>query len=310
MKLPLPKFRLKRFSLRALLAAVTAAAISCGWIAAKTGQQHREDETVAAIRESCDCDVGLELSIGHRSQWSPGVSRPGGNPWYWKPQWLMHVYVYDRTQLHVRGALRDGGLRLVSELPRLQELFVHHDAVLSADGLAALANLSRLETLYLGNGREIETDLDFLAGMRRLKTLHLHNLRPTAAGWQTLQALPKLEALDILLSRFDVQPIPRLSNMTQLKTLRLAYVDTTGDAAWLDRLPTGLISLAIDGLVSDAELLQLSRLTSLEYLDLRGTRATPDSAHRLQQILPNCEVRVPNRSREEEAEANGQEQEP
>ena len=85
-----------------------------------------------------------------------------------------------------------------------------------------------------------------------------------------LEALTRLEELHLInCPQITDAGLKHLEGLTRLRALSLNY--TAG--------------------VTGAGLVHLSRLPKLEFLDLFGTKVTEVDAKRLQELLPDCEIR-------------------
>jgi internalin A len=88
--------------------------------------------------------------------------------------------------------MTDAGLKELTGLKKLKELFLHRTEVTDA-GLKELAAFEHLETLYLGGTKVTDAGLKELSGLKQLRVLDLRLTAVTDAGATDLQkALPKL----------------------------------------------------------------------------------------------------------------------
>lgn len=181
----------------------------------------------------------------------------------------------------------------------------------TADDLAPLANLSRLEKLQLpaaagtdaglrhihslenlqnlddwGNteGGVTDVGLSYLRGMTQLRHLSFNAHHVTDEGMAVLEALPRLDRLEIRPAWLDIAgaltlsqaAVEHLDRFTHLTTLKLA-TQVTIDDTWLAAIGrlAGLreLDIAGDG-ITDAGLAHLAKLTQLETLTITSQRVT------------------------------------
>ena len=146
----------------------------------------------------------------------------------------------------------------------------------------------------------VDTHLEHLTALRKLERLYLSGLtRITDAGLNHLKNLTNLKELDI--SGSATNPNRRqitdgglepLKGLTNLERLSLSQTQIT--YAGLASL-TGMHKLKIldlrNTMVTDLSLEYLWRLKQLEVLNLAETQVSADGVAKLQQALPNCEIR-------------------
>jgi serine/threonine protein kinase len=116
--------------------------------------------------------------------------------------------------------------------------------------------------------------MEMLSRLRQLRVAHVENTGVTAAGFERLRGLPKLEELHII-ANLNAAALTSLSDMTRLRQLRLNWtLMTDADLRQLRKL-TDLEEFFVYGArVTDAGLEQLEPLSELRLLDLGGTHVT------------------------------------
>ena len=123
--------------------------------------------------------------------------------------------------------------------------------------------------------------------------VHLDGTQVTDAGLQHLRGLMQLKKLRLTCTQVTDAGLKHLKGLTQLWNLELDYTQVTD--AGLQHVK-GLTQLQYLDLVStqvtDAGLEHLKVLTQLQHLTLGpGTRVTDEGVKKLQEALPDCEIR-------------------
>ncbi len=183
------------------------------------------------------------------------------------------------------------------------------------------ASLARLRHVAVVDSGGIGSDLDdaglaHLGGATGLVVLKIPGSQVGDEGAAHLSGFTRLEALDLGSLRIgDIAPA-HLERMTQLEALELSHTKVTDDGLIPLRGATSLTYLGLcetpisdDGLdhiahlgnlemlnlratsITDAGLVHLSSLNRLKFLLMEGTRISPDGFQKLQNALPNCDIR-------------------
>jgi len=176
----------------------------------------------------------------------------------------------------------------------LRRLDLREATWLGEQELAALASLPLLEELDLSGGTLTGADLRGLKGARALTTLALNDCRKLddAAG-PALAELGGLERLELSGTPLGDEAISALGSLGSLRELDLSRSPRLGNAglASLHELALESLSLAGCPLIGPAGLRHLTRLTSLEALDLVGCRIGGEDLATLRAALPQCKIR-------------------
>jgi hypothetical protein len=159
------------------------------------------------------------------------------------------------VRLDVRkAAVTDAGLRHVGALSNLLRLTLARTPVTGA-GLAHLRGLHLTQVSLEGSPVD-DAGLGAIDDLPFLETLDLSGTRVTGPGLSNLARLPALTSVNLSRTAIDD------AGLYHLAKLRLRWI----------RL--------VDTAVSDAGLAQLERLAGLEYVQLCGTRVTPEAVAR------------------------------
>ncbi len=161
----------------------------------------------------------------------------------------------------------DKGLEHLQGLTQLQMLHLARTRVTDA-GLGHLEGLTKLQTLYLGDTQVTGVGLRHLEGLTNLETLGLDDTQVSDAGLEHLEKLTKLQFLNLCGTRVTDAGLVHLKSLTKLEQVYLGHTKVT-----------------------DAGLEHLKGLTQLRILDLSETGVTDEGVKRLQQALPNCEIK-------------------
>lgn len=171
------------------------------------------------------------------------------------------------------------------------EAFAVSEAEVSDAGLKHLSKLVKLNALHLTSTKITDAGLIHLKQMTKLKTLDLKHNKITNEGLKHLAGLTELEHFHFSSIKITGSGLIHLKKMTKLKSLDLMSIDTGAD---LDHLkPLGKLEwlrLAGDR-IDDGALEQLTHLRHLKLLLLVDTKVTEAGAKKLQQALPDCEIR-------------------
>ena len=154
----------------------------------------------------------------------------------------------------------------------------------SINDLSPFKDLSMLTALSLTSCEQIR-DISPLARLTTLKNLDLS--RTSVADLSALAGLTMLEDLD--LGKTNITALSPLARLVRLKRLDLSFTpirDVTPLAAL-----TNLEQLDLNGAYEVSDITPLSNLKQLAWLDVRGTSVSRESIHRLQKILPHCEIK-------------------
>jgi Leucine-rich repeat (LRR) protein len=168
----------------------------------------------------------------------------------------------------------DAGLANIAQLSRLEELYLQGSKVTGA-GLPALRNLKRLRILRLDVLPIRDEELKHVAHLENLEYLDLSQTQVTGDGLKYLAGLRRLRKLSLMSnSHFNGNG---LSNLTVLFS--------KGTPENLGReLSLGWTSIGDDSLET------LKTFTGLAKLDVHSTMLTTNGLIKLKQALPRTDV--------------------
>jgi internalin A len=170
--------------------------------------------------------------------------------------------------------LTEAELKHLAAFKHLRTLRLHN--AVTDDGLKALASLTHLQTLDLGQNNYVtDAGLEHLAPLKGLLNLGLDRTGVTDAGLTALSAMEKLESLDLGGNRVTDAGLKLLAGVPNLRSLNLNCTGVTGrglkDLAALKHLQTLVFHRAR---VTDEGLKDLPSLAQLRTLDLSDTNFT------------------------------------
>jgi len=275
----------RQFSLRALLALMTCAAILLAWFAWRLRQARVQDAAVEAI-------VRAGGNVAYASQFYGRVSRLTPYP----PQTTL---IGDATRVvfgtdpfrHVRSIelASDDSLALLAKhpLPDLQILRLGNSGVTDA-GLVHIRNCTQVRVLYLEGASVTDRGLDNIREFKHLEELWLHNTLVTDEGLKKFAHLKSLSALDVRETQISDEGLAIIASMPAISLL---YLDSPAlTSAGLRKLGNApqLSSVWLGAQASAKYDLQvLDEISTLESLTLTDSGIT-DAA--LQALASNRQI--------------------
>jgi len=224
-----PKHRWYQFSLKTLLVGLTVLCIGPGgYVAYEQRKAKREEEAVFAVEEN-------------------------GGVVYRDPA------VPVRTAM-LRQILGDDSFARVDEV----RFFGTHE---TDAGLVHLADLTKLESLYLSRTHVTDEGLRHVARLKGLKVLVLSDTPTSDDGLAHLAGMVNLQTLWLAFTHVSDAGLVHLAGLRGLTDLSLARTQVT-----------------------DSGLVHLAGLTKLKSLHLGETQVTDAGIAELQKALPNCEI--------------------
>lgn len=271
-----PRRRLPQFSLRALLALVTAFSI---WLGTEVNSARRQREAVEQIR-----------SWGGKVEFSE--SQPES---YWR-SWRRSLFGKDAVANVVGVRLPPSKATFQSKAPPGAwpgpPPFTDGPAI-DDDGLRIVARLGQLEYLDLSWTDISDVGLAHLENLTELQSLYLYQTRITSAGISRLRGLKRLESFGASGKSIDDEACKHLAELDHLTNLVLDGTTVSEDGLMqLTKCSTlSYVSLVRCPGVGDDGLQFLGGHSKLIEADLRETAVTADGAAKLQQRLPKCRIR-------------------
>jgi hypothetical protein len=247
-----PKRRWAQFSLATMFLVVT---VLCVWLAAHVRATNRQRAALAAIKE-----LGGRWFYDYQLS-DNGITYEIVEPPV--PKWLL-----DRLDIdHFANADR-------VELWALE----HWDPASLSLALTEVKKLGSLRSLWVQFDwakRLTPTEVELFASLTGVRGIEFMPDRKTDALVETIERLPNLEALDLLLCEVGANGLRHIGRMTNLRRLRI-MASEVGDHGFAD--VAGLESLVELNLIgpgiTNAGLAQLEEMNSLEVLSLEGSEIT------------------------------------
>jgi len=185
----------------------------------------------------------------------------------------------------------DAGLIHLEGLTRLRELDLS-DTRVTDGGLECLKGLLELEKLGLDRTQVTDGGLQHVKSFTQLRELDLNRTKVTDAGLGLVKSLGQLQHLYLSGNQVSDAGLEHLKGLTQLQSLALRESHVTD--AGLKHLKglTRLQALWLNHTrVTDSGLEHLNGLSQLRIVFLDGSGVTDAGVKKLQQALPNCEIR-------------------
>ena len=177
----------------------------------------------------------------------------------------------------------DEGLRLLADLGNVTWLNLQA-APITNSGLVHVANLTKLEHLYLGYSRVTGEGLARL-DLPKLRLLSLHGLAIKDADLKMLPGLPQLQELVLNDTMVTDDGLAHLGKYASISKLWLENTKITDKGlVHLQRLP-GLDALELQNThVAGPGLAELKPLSNLRYISLKQVPLGPDSLRHVAQL--------------------------
>jgi len=161
----------------------------------------------------------------------------------------------------------DDGLAAIANFTQLNEVYLS-DEEITDETVKRFANLTAMEKLELTVGElEDENCLSALAGMSRLKSLSFHGGSISDSALMHLAGLSDLETLNIRVARGSGDGFRHLGNLSKLR-----YAFFSGDG------------------VNDRAMEQLTGLSELKSIMAQGSAVTPEGAAKLAEKLNHVTI--------------------
>ena len=203
----------------------------------------------------------------------------------------------------VSDQVTDDGLAPIAELNKLDTLFISEAAV-SGEGLLSIRELTELERLSLTSLPLSKIPVGVFDNLRKVVSLSLAKTRVGDADVDELLKLGSLESLTLDHTNITDDGVRRLRSLGKLKFLSLTHTSVTG--AGLDGFAEhqALRHLVLSNSpISDVGLKAVSKTQSLEMLELFNTDISRGATDSLRSELPDSKIFVHFDDDEHEAAA-------
>ena len=233
----------------------------CIWLGLKTERVRKQRQTVFLVKS-----FGGETAYDYQYAQSPyqtgGPNPPPG------PKLLRALlgddYFADLVSVEIKN-VSDIDVQRIAAQTTLRHLSVAGGC--SDDSLAAISELTDLESLAIDGGRFTAAGFDRLSKLTGLRTLALSNQALSDASVRSIGRLVTLQSLSLQNSRLASKQVCHLTSLRNLSSLDLSGT-----------------------LVGDEGLDALHELKGLKVIRLDGSMATAKGIDKLQAALPNAQV--------------------
>jgi len=172
--------------------------------------------------------------------------------------------------------LTNRGLSYVAKLESLKRLYFTENKITNAGLKRYIPKLTNLEELWLGQGRISDAGLVCLAELPMLRYLSIRYGNFTDAGMAHVKKCSSLRILDLISVPITDAGVYHLSSLDKLENLNLSYTEVTDrglvylkSMPSLKKLKIGKRNIDRDNPpITDAGMVHLAQINSLEYLDL------------------------------------------
>lgn len=220
-----------RFSLRALLIAVTVTAIYVGWHANRVHTQRAAATRV--LQAGGTVEYAHHYEAIHNDSWvqHPGARPPG-------PAWLRHILGDDYFTSVISVNLNDATvesiddvLPAVGDLTSLRFLDMQNQGV-TDDGLAHIQALTLLEELHI-NGTDItDAGMSHLEALDNLVDLSIDGTSVSDVGFGNarIENKRRLRYLSMIATQVSDDSLSRLEHIPNLSLVTCAFTNVTPEA--------------------------------------------------------------------------------
>lgn len=255
------RFSVLRISIRTVL---IFQAVACVWLAFVTNAARSQKLAVDRIKE-LGGEVAFHYQLDSMMNWRTTPKPP-------LPAWLIDLIGEDYLRrisvvnLDDRSDPQNDDLRVFTRTADLRQLTLCNRKRITDDGLAHLAQLSRLEVLALDGTNIQGNGLQHIVNMKRLKGLALHNTPLTDDGMQYIGKLDGLEWLVLNNTNITDDGLLAIESLNCLESLQIRETAITDDG-----------------------LKVLSKMKSLKSV-LLGDKVSRKGESWLKKQLPQCKV--------------------
>jgi hypothetical protein len=266
----------RTISLRALMFLILVAALWMGW---RVNRAHTQARAVTRIKEAGGrilYDYQFDGTLPYKLDASPSA-----------PAWLRRMigdeYFQEVTAVSLGDQTTDDQLVWLAEFDQLIKVDFSEVDKDAESGFGCLEGLKNLRMIGISGGEITDAGLAHLASLRHLETLYLFDARRiTDAGMAHVGKMSTLRNL-CLASNTAItdKGVAQIAKLRQLQELHLSGCDFTDSAlVYLKDLKSlHKLSLSADRKITDAGLAHLASLTELRELNLSKTD-TSDSGLR------------------------------
>jgi hypothetical protein len=192
------------------------------------------------------------------------------------------------------GEITDAGLKHIAQMPKLEWLVLSKFDNVTDAGLAVLENLPALRKLELHSLPKItDKGLEHLAKLEDLRELRITTSSIDGSGFQHINA-PGLRVIETAVCQVNDEALQHLTGAKSLEELSVMQNQIKGPGLSQLKGLTSLttLRLAENPLDPSTAVPNLKELTSLELLNLLGTKVDREAGKELAQALPKCNITI------------------
>ena len=201
------------------------------------------------------------------------------------------VFPENTPRAVVQAAKRPGPIwlrRLIGDEYFQEVISVRLDGPVTAETMAAVGSLDRLESVLLEKATKIDGGLAKLRGLTRMKRVNVTSPSVTDADLAILGQLPELESIWLTGADIGDAGLAQLAGLRKLVALNLANTPRVTDLGFehLSPIlpPLKSLELARTG-VGDPSMRLVGQFQGLTDLDISRTRVTDDGVARLSKLV-------------------------
>ncbi len=282
-----PKRRWLQISLRSCLLILLIASVVFGFIA---NHAHKRKSAIAAIRAH-----GGTIKFGPETlpNWYEKFLRQLFGSETYQPVRTINMLTGGRNEREKKKLPVDFLARL-SALPEIEFLGLENTVISDSDW-HNISKFRKLQILYLGHSNLSDDGVKHLSQLPELDTLSMGDTKEiTDAAIPFISKLPKLTNLKLGSTKISDHGLRTLSPISELEILELPNVKVTSDGVeLLKKIPSLRIVLLDWTDVDDRALDSLAVLPNIQRLQLLQTHVTAEGIQRFRKMRPQCTVTGP-----------------
>jgi hypothetical protein len=190
--------------------------------------------------------------------------------------------------------ITDDGLKHLAKMPNLEWLVLSKFENVTDDGLAVLESLPELKKLELHGLPEItDKGLAHLAELANLRELRITSCKIDGSGWQHLDA-PGLKVIEASICNVNDEGLKHVAGVKSLEELSVMQNQIKGPGLAHLKALSNLVTLRLgeNPLDPSTAIPNLKELTSLELLNLQGTKLDREAGKELAAALSKSDIRI------------------
>ena len=292
-----------RFSLRTLLLLITASSVWLGWHIHATRRQEHAVKAILAYGGWVRYDFQFSTKGYAPQNFDPKAESN-------VPRWLVEQLGVDFFHSVVQVNLNysddsgtrkensntsDEALQYLPAMPDIRVLLLQNTQARDSS-LKHVSNLRKLEHLYMWDVSLVsDAGVEHLEGLHNLKSVHINDSRISDGALRVFGRLENLEELSLQGNHFSDDGLANLVDLQRLRSLWANQGTTRISDRGLEHLVqlSQLETLAIQGdSITDDGLQTLARLKGLKWLMVSSNTVTEEGAERLRAKLGNAKIEL------------------